>query len=262
MMRMRPHGPWATGGDGPTGGFERPDREGPAPAVVSWIPHALSLCGLTCGFLSLVLSSRGEFPPAAAFVIAAIFFDGFDGAAARALHCDGPFGEMMDSLADLVVFGIAPAFLAYQANLHYFDQAAPAIPAGAFAGAAFVGCGAIRLARFPLVKAERYFLGLPIPMAGAFLAMLGVYAADVPRVLVPVATIGVGLLMVSTIHFPKFGTALGPLPPLARWMLCLAMAPILFAVEARTILFLLAFYLTLGPASEVRLALDRADHRQ
>ena len=140
--------------------------------------------------------------------------------------------------------------------------AAPAVPAGAFAGAIFVGCGAIRLARFPLVKAERYYLGLPIPMAGAFLAMLSVYAADVPRVVVPVATIGVGLLMVSTIHFPKFGTALGLLPPPARWMLCLAMAPILFAVEARTILFLLAFYLTLGPASEVRQALERAEHRR
>ena len=68
--------------------------------------------------------------------------------------------------------------------------------------------------------------------------------------------------MVSTIHFPKFGTALGLLPPPARWMLCLAMAPILFAVEARTILFLLAFYLTLGPASEVRQALERAEHRR
>jgi phosphatidylserine synthase len=91
--------------------------------------------------------------------------------------------------------------------------------------------------------------------------MLGVYAADVPRVLVPVATIGVALLMVSTVHFPKFGTAFGPLPPLARWIICLAMAPILFAVEARSILFLLVLYLALGPASEVRLALDRGDHR-
>jgi len=236
-------------------------RSGQASAAVSWIPHALSLCGLTCGFLSIVLSSHGEYAPAAAFIITAIFFDGFDGAAARALHCDGPFGEMMDSLADMVVFGIAPAFLAYAANLHLFDQRTPAIPAGALAGAVFVGCGAIRLARFPLVKAERYFVGLPIPMAGAFLAMLGVYSSDVPAVLVPVATIGVALLMVSGIRFPKFGTAFGPLPPAARWALCLAMAPILFVVEAKSILFLLAFYLTLGPASEVRLALDRADHQ-
>src|SRR5918911_1086873 len=145
---MRPHGPWRAAAIGGSGHEGHEGHEGPAPAVVSWIPHALSLCGLTCGFLSLVLSSRGEYAPAAAFIIAAIFFDGFDGAAARALHCDGAFGEMMDSLADMVVFGIAPAFLAYQSNLRFFDQAAPAIPAGALAAAVFVGCGAIRLARF------------------------------------------------------------------------------------------------------------------
>ena len=207
---------------------------------------------MTCGFFSLIASAAGEFTFAAAFIIAAIFFDGFDGAAARALRCDGPFGEMMDSLADLAVFGIAPAFLAYEANLRLFGTP------GAFAGSLFAVCGAIRLARFPLVKAKRYFVGLPIPMAGAFLAMLGVYSSDMPPPLVPAATIGTGLLMVSTIHFPKFGTALGLLPPPARWALCLSMAPILFVWAPRTILILLVVYLALGPASEWRLARGRA----
>src|SRR5581483_3255548 len=236
-------------------GRQAPWGSGPAPAPFAWLPHALSLCGLGCGFLSLLASASYELPSAAAFIIAAIFFDGFDGAAARALRCEGTFGEMLDSLADLVVFGVAPAFLTYQANLHYFGIG------GALAGAFFAGCGAIRLARFPLVKAKQYFVGLPIPMAGAFLAMLGVFAAEVPAVFVPVATIGVALLTVSTIHFPKFGTALGVLPPWARWALCLAMAPLLFAVAPKTILVLLAVYLLLGPASEVRLALDNAPHR-
>jgi CDP-diacylglycerol--serine O-phosphatidyltransferase len=232
---------------------EAPWGSGPAPAAVTWIPHALSLCGLTCGFLSLLASAANAYPHAAAFVIAAIFFDGFDGAAARALHCEGPFGEVMDSLADLVVFGVAPAFLAYQANLSLFGTA------GAFAGATFAGCGAIRLARFPLVKQRGYFVGLPIPMAGAFLAMLGVYASEVPPAAVPAATIGVALLMVSTIEFPKFGTALRLLPPPARWGLCLALAPILFVLAPKTILFLLALYLGLGPAGALRIALDRLD---
>ncbi|MBI3969891.1 MAG: CDP-diacylglycerol--serine O-phosphatidyltransferase [Chloroflexi bacterium] len=236
---MRPLVPWGSG---------------QAPPAVAWVPHAFSLCGLTCGFLSLLASSTHDFAFAAAFIIAAIFFDGFDGAAARALRCDGPFGEVMDSLADLVVFGVAPAFLAYQANLHLFGTA------GAFAGAIFAGCGAIRLARFPLVKAQGYFVGLPIPMAGAFLAMLGVYASELPPVAVPVATVSVALLMVTTIHFPKFGTALGMFPPPARWALCLAMAPVLFVFAPKTILFLLALYLFLGPASELRLVFDR-DHR-
>jgi CDP-diacylglycerol--serine O-phosphatidyltransferase len=234
--------------------WEAPWGSGPAPAAVAWIPHALSLCGLTCGFLSLIASASNAYAHAAAFVIAAIFFDGFDGAAARALHCEGPFGEMMDSLADLVVFGVAPAFLAYQASLHLFGTS------GAFAAALFAGGGAVRLARFPLVKDRRYFVGLPIPMAGAFLAMVGVYASEVPPAVVPVATIGVAILMVSTIRFPKFGTALGVLPPAARWGLCLALAPALFVLAPKTILFLLALYLSLGPAGAVRLALDRQEH--
>ena len=73
----------------------------------------------------------------------------------------------------------------------------------------------------------------------------------------PVATIGAALLMVSEIHFPKMGTALGMLPPAARWGLCLAVAPILFVFYPRGILGLLVVYLLTGPASEVRFALNR-----
>jgi CDP-diacylglycerol--serine O-phosphatidyltransferase len=231
----------------------RPDLPwgpGRAPASVAWIPHALSLCGLACGFMALLASSSGAFPHAAAFVIAAVFFDGFDGAAARALHCDGPFGESLDSLADLVAFGVAPAFLVYQASLRDFGTA------GAFAAAAFAACGALRLARFPLVRRRGYFVGLPIPMAGAFLAMLGVFAADLPAVAVPAATIGVALLMVSTIQFPYLSTSLKPLPPAIRWALCLVLGPALFVVAPKTLLLVLALYLALGPAGALRLALD------
>ncbi|MGH2354986.1 MAG: CDP-diacylglycerol--serine O-phosphatidyltransferase [Chloroflexota bacterium] len=231
---------------------QAPWGSGPAPAPVAWIPHALSLCGLTCGFLSLLASASSDFAAATAFIIAAVFFDGFDGAAARALHCDGPLGEMMDSLADLAVFGMAPAFLVYQANLHYFGTS------GAFTGAFFAGCGAIRLARFPLVKHPRSFVGLPIPMAGAFVALLGVYAPDLPAAVVPAATIGVALLMVSTLEFPKFGAAFGPLPAPVCWALCLALVPFLFIVARWAILGLIGVYLTIGAAGALRLALDRA----
>ncbi|MDQ3699549.1 MAG: CDP-diacylglycerol--serine O-phosphatidyltransferase [Chloroflexota bacterium] len=228
-----------------------PGRPHSAPVPVNWIPHALSLCGLACGFLSLIASAAHDFPPAAALIIAAIFFDGFDGAAARALHCDGPLGEMLDSLADLAAFGIAPAFLAYQAVLENFG-----LP-GALTGAMFAGCGAIRLARFPLVKNPRYFVGLPIPMAGAFVAMLGAVPVNLAPELVPVAIILVALLMVSTIEFPKFSTAFGPLPAPVRWALCLALAPLLFVVARWAILGLLVLYLSLGAAGALRLALER-----
>jgi CDP-diacylglycerol---serine O-phosphatidyltransferase len=231
--------------------LDPPWGAGPAPGAVAWAPHALSLCGLACGFLSLIATSSQDFAHAAAFVIAAVFFDGFDGAAARALRVEGPFGETMDSLADLVAFGVAPAFLAYHAGLVAFGTA------GAFTAAIFAGSGAIRLARFPLVKRHGYFVGLPIPMAGAFLAMLGVYASELPPLALPALTLITAGFMVSTIQFPYFGTALGWLPGPARWAACIALAPILFVMAPKTILFLTALYLALGPAGMVRVALER-----
>ena len=231
----------------------RPPGGGPHPAgAVAWIPNALSLCGLTCGFLSLLDSSANDFVAAAGFVVAAVFFDGLDGAAARALHCDGALGEMLDSLADMTAFGVAPAFLAYQASLQPFG-----LP-GALVGVLFAACAAIRLARFPLVKTARVFVGLPTPIAGAFVAVLAASARGwlAPGVL-PVAMLGISLLMVSTIGFPKFGAALGPLPAPLRWALCFALAPLLFLHARWAILALLLAYLGLGAAGAVRLALER-----
>jgi CDP-diacylglycerol--serine O-phosphatidyltransferase len=204
--------------------------------------------------MSLIASSAGALPHAAAFIIAAVFFDGFDGAAARALHVDGAFGETMDSLADLVAFGVAPAFLLYHASLHQFGTA------GAFTATAFAVCGAVRLARFPLVKQHGYFVGLPIPMAGAFVAMLGVFASDVPALLVPFLAILIAVLMVSTIQFPYFGTTLKWLPTPARWTLAIGLAPVLFLLAPKAVLFLCALYVALGPMGAVRLALDRPLH--
>ncbi|NBX48177.1 MAG: hypothetical protein EBT22_13575 [Chloroflexi bacterium] len=62
------------------------------------IPLALSLCGLSCGVLSILASNANDYVFATTLIIVAVFFDGLDGAAARALHVEGPFGEMLDSL--------------------------------------------------------------------------------------------------------------------------------------------------------------------
>jgi CDP-diacylglycerol--serine O-phosphatidyltransferase len=221
---------------------------------VAWIPHALTLCGLACGFFSLVATAAHDFVPAAAFILTAVFFDGFDGAAARALRCEGPRGEALDSLADLAAFGLAPALLAYEASLHRFG------PAGALVGVVFAACGALRLARFPLVKHRRDFVGLPIPMAGTLVAVLGASPVEVAPAGLPAVMLVVSLLMVSSIEFPKFATVLRLLPAPLRWGLCLIVAPVLF-VEARWgLVVLLLLYLALGAARALRLALahDRA----
>jgi CDP-diacylglycerol--serine O-phosphatidyltransferase len=232
--RIRAPARWRIAGGWPAAGWP-----------VAWIAHALTLGSLTCGFLSLLASASHDHTAAAGLVVAAVFFDGMDGAAARALHSESPFGEMMDSLADLAAFGLAPAFLLYQAQLHRFGAAGLVVALG------FVACGTIRLARFPLFRRPHHFVGLPIPMAGVFVALLGASAADLSwtmlsLILIPLATAGVALLMVSAIEFPKFGTVLGVFPPPVRWALVVVLVPVLFVFARWAMLCLLASYLALG----------------
>jgi CDP-diacylglycerol--serine O-phosphatidyltransferase len=211
------------------------------------VPLALSLAGLACGVASILASNSGEFALAAILVVVAIFFDGLDGAAARALHVEGPFGEMLDSLCDVIVFVVAPAYLAYQTNLHQYDLI------GRATMFAFVACGAIRLARFPLIKTKGYFLGLPTPASGAILAMFSVYADELPGGLLVVATAGLAVLMITLIRFPKFNTALKFLPTPMRWALALVVVPGLLVFEPKALLGLMCLYLLSGPAIELRL---------
>lgn len=131
---------------------------------------------------------------AAALVLVAAGLDLLDGAVARRSASDGEFGGNLDSLADLVSFGVAPALALYLSSLH-------ALPVTGVAVCLFyVVCGALRLARFPLVKSPDLFVGLPIPPAGVMLAILSV--PDFPQAFVLVSVLLLSVLMIS--EFPFF----------------------------------------------------------
>lgn len=131
------------------------------------LPNLLTTAGLLCGFYSMVACMRGQFALAAIAIMAANFFDVLDGRVARVTKTTSEFGSQYDSLADLVAFGVAPAFLFYRFALE---------PWGTFgwlAAALYVVCGALRLARFNVQRDEvtkRYFVGLPIPAAAEVIA--------------------------------------------------------------------------------------------
>lgn len=169
------------------------------------LPH-LATCGnLTSGFLALLSAHSGDFPLAAAFVLLCAVLDLLDGAMARSGCEDGEqlaeFGKNLDSLADVVSFGAVPAFAAYAAVLHD-------LPVAGLAGClAFFVCGALRLARFPLVGGPDRFVGLPIPPAGLFVAALAALAP--PPLLVLAALAATSILMVSTVPFPTPAAILG-----------------------------------------------------
>jgi CDP-diacylglycerol--serine O-phosphatidyltransferase len=152
---------------------------------------------LVAGFLALVLAAQGELGWAAALVGVAAACDSVDGIVARRQRCESVFGSRLDSLADLLSFGAAPALILYSAPL---DGVAVA---GTAACLAFVLSGAWRLARFSLLENRDHFVGFPIPPAAVIVVTLAV--TGTPAAVVWLATAVLSALMVSTLPVPTLG---------------------------------------------------------
>jgi CDP-diacylglycerol--serine O-phosphatidyltransferase len=138
------------------------------------VPSLFTTLNIFCGFLSIIYTSQGQFSIAAWVIILAAVFDSLDGIMARITHSSSQFGVELDSLADVVSFGVAPSFMVYQVYLRTIE------PWGIIIAALPVILGAIRLARFnvQLVGFDKdYFNGLPIPMqaitVSAFILQFG-----------------------------------------------------------------------------------------
>jgi CDP-diacylglycerol--serine O-phosphatidyltransferase len=126
------------------------------------IPSLFTAGNIMCGFVSIVSTFSGEYVQAALFIILAHILDGVDGYAARLTETTSQFGIELDSLADVVSFGVAPAILVY------FWALVPWGNWGWLAACTYVVCGALRLARFNVQArnmAKGHFVGLPIPAA-------------------------------------------------------------------------------------------------
>ena len=158
---------------------------------------------LAAGFAAVMLAADGRLREAAGLVVAAAVLDAVDGPLARRTSMPERFGCNLDSLADVVAFGVAPALMLERGVLH----AVPVVGAGACF--AFVLAGAWRLARFPLVEDRHRFVGMPIPPAGVIAAAAA--ALSLPHALTLALTLALALLMVSTIPFPTL-VALRHLP--------------------------------------------------
>lgn len=179
----------------------------------------ITLSSVFCGFYSMVLSSKAEaeddFYRAALLLVFAMFFDMLDGRIARMTKTQSAFGLQIDSLADVMSFGAAPALLIYHWTLHQLGVL------GILACFAFVACGAVRLARFNVLatdttgspaKPGKYIVGLPIPGAAGVLvsivvannAVQGAIGAAKYADVIVVVTVVLAALMVSTVRFRSF----------------------------------------------------------
>ncbi|MEM3085632.1 MAG: CDP-alcohol phosphatidyltransferase family protein [Halobacteria archaeon] len=161
------------------------------------IADLVTILNLLLGFAALIALVNGDTLAGSLLILAAVLGDGADGLLARGAE-QSPFGEALDSLADVVAFGVAPALLLTLVL-------APWPPAGPALGGGFLACGTLRLARFHLRGPSREsFQGLPITAAGlaAALFLLASPVGLPPWGLAPWGAL-LSCLMVSNLRYPK-----------------------------------------------------------
>jgi CDP-diacylglycerol--serine O-phosphatidyltransferase len=168
------------------------------------LPNSLTLCGMFFGFFSILSSIKGNYVYAAWSIMIADIFDGLDGWVARLTHSNTKFGIELDSLSDLVAFGVAPAILVYTWAIAPFGRV------GFAAAFLFTACGALRLARYNIQMGStesKAFTGMPIPGAATVIATLVVFYPTVwegspqKNIFILLLTICLAFLMVSTLKF-------------------------------------------------------------
>lgn len=166
-----------------------------------------TLGNLYCGFLSIGFAATGQYKNAAILILIGMMLDSMDGRLARMLKVSGALGKELDSLADVVTFGVAPSFLVYNTYFYQFDLL------GLMVAGLFPLFGAYRLARFNISSDKtslNYFIGVPITAAGGILALLTLFGDRIPSILTTVVFTGLCFLMVSRIRIPSFKEV--PLP--------------------------------------------------
>jgi CDP-diacylglycerol--serine O-phosphatidyltransferase len=182
------------------------------------IPNAVTLANIALGFLCMVAAARGHFETAVIYAFWAAICDLLDGRLARALDASTTFGMELDSLSDMVSFGMAPALLVYLSVLHKLPLGWP----GAVIAIAFPLCGAIRLARYNSDKSaigKVTFLGCPIPIAASYLWSMVLVRDALSMWAIAAGTLILAGTMVSTLKVPKFRKGEG----LPAWMMFLGL---------------------------------------
>ena len=162
------------------------------------IPNIITLSNLLLGILSLTYTMNQQYQTAAILILAAVFLDGMDGKIARRLNVETNFGKELDSLCDLVSFGVAPALLVYDIYLQEIGVF------GLLISLSYALCGAVRLARFNVMNIKTYFIGVPITIAGGIMSIAILLSNILPAFIFPYLTVTLAYLMVSNFKIPKF----------------------------------------------------------
>jgi CDP-diacylglycerol---serine O-phosphatidyltransferase len=170
----------------------------------SCIPNVFTFINLSCGIMSILSVMDGKFAYAGAFILLAGLVDRYDGRIARFLNVSSDLGKELDSLADLVSFGVAPSILVY--ILYNLKSFGPYGLLGFAILLLFPICGAYRLARFNTAAFDGSFTGIPITIVGCFIALFSLLnlSGTISIYIVAILMIAGSYLMVSKIKLKKF----------------------------------------------------------
>ena len=184
--------------------------------IAKYIPNTITCLNLTSGILSIIFSFQGNFKFAALFIFAAAVCDFLDGMTARALKAYSELGKQLDSLSDLVSFGLAPAFILYNimAPVHGDFSEEWTWGVAALLCLLLAVFSALRLGKFNIdERQETDFYGLPTPAAALFIASGVHYFSDFPEMmqfisenlfLLPLISVILSVLLVSEIRMFSF----------------------------------------------------------
>ncbi len=202
---------------------------------IYFLPNLMTAGNLLCGFLALTFivqvvpdQTGSEGPVFSAtdiekiknalwLILGAFVFDGLDGRIARLVGKESPFGLQFDSLADIISFGAAPAFLMQRVILHDFNVVSERL--GLVVASVYLLCGALRLARYNCLSVmpdsgnSREFLGFPIPASAAMVASLTMFLIWLEEKNLPTSSwrwvllvllVFLSVMMVSEVKYPSF----------------------------------------------------------
>lgn len=240
---------------------------------INILPSLFTTGNIFCGFYAFIAVLDGKFYMAAWAIVFAIIFDGLDGRIARLTKTTSEFGLQYDSLADIISFGMAPAFLIYVWMLKPFGRV------GWMAAFLYLICAALRLARFntmdPNTGGDQFF-GLPTPGAAALIATIVIFSEDrlinaSQPVLLVITVYALAFLMVSNINYPAFKKfRFKRKVPFARFLFVILLLYIFVSVPKLALCVISLSYALSGPAvflfkfikGRLGHSQDEADHLQ
>ena len=218
----------------------------------STIPNTATSLNVFSGFLAIIFASEGVFHLSALLIFIATFFDLIDGLLARLTKTASMFGVELDSLADVVSFGVAPSFLIYKAyfiNYGVWGIIISSLP---------LIFGALRLARFNVqvedIKIKQDFFGLPIPISAITIASFVLFYHNGIRIVEPFAVmilpsiILLSLLMVSNIRYnslPKL-KHLSTFAKFAIYSIAIILLILVYLTDGEAFFYIIVFHILFG----------------